>query len=144
MLKNKSILLIGGVALVAIGVLLWPSISGEEKLIERVQCITSERFHIHTELKIFVDGQEEVVPANIGIKPGCTRELHTHDIDGEIHVESAVDRGYKFSDFLWAWDESLDRPGYSLVMTVDGEETTNPDFVMKDKQQIVLNYTKNQ
>jgi len=43
--------------------------------------------------------------------------------------------------FLSVWSKSLERSGYTLKMTVDGAETTDSGFVMKDKQQIVLNYT---
>ena len=107
----------------------------------RVQCLTSEVFHIHPTLKILVDSKEEPVPANIGIIPGCTYELHTHATDGIIHVESAVDRGYTFADFLAVWQKPLLRDGYTLKMTVDGKEALDPNFVMKDNQQIILNYS---
>ena len=117
---------------------------------QRVQCLTSELFHIHPELTILVDpstgsGQavKELVPANIGIIPGCTYELHTHTTDGIIHVESAIDRGYVFSDFLYVWQKPLLREGYTLKMTVGGQETIDPNFVMKDGQQVVLKYAKN-
>lgn len=105
-------------------------------------CLTSEIFHIHPHLQILVDGKAEPLPGNIGILPGCTRELHTHATDGIIHVESAVDRGYTFADFLSVWGKSLFRNGYTLKMTVDGQETSALDFVLKDGQQITLEYTK--
>ncbi|MBI2506582.1 MAG: hypothetical protein HYW00_00330, partial [Candidatus Colwellbacteria bacterium] len=54
----------------------------------------------------------------------------------------AVDRGYTLADFLSVWDKPLLREGYTLKMTVDGKETTDPNFVMKDDQQIVLEYTR--
>ena len=108
---------------------------------QRVQCLTSELFHIHPELAILVNGKQEVVPANIGIIPGCTYELHTHTTDGIIHVESAVDRGYAFADFLSVWGEPLLREGYTLKMTLDGQEIANSNFVMKDGQKIILNYS---
>ncbi len=109
---------------------------------KRVPCLASEVFHIHPHLTISVDGKGESVPANLGILPGCTRELHTHATDGIIHVESAVDRGYVFTDFLSLWKKPLLREGYTLKMTVDGKETLDPNFVMKDGQQIVLTYTR--
>ena len=105
-----------------------------------VPCLTSEAFHIHPQLTILVDGKKEVLPADIGISPGCTRELHIHADDGVIHVESAVDRGYVFADFLSVWGGSLERPGYSLKMTVDGQVVSDSNFVMKDEQEIILKY----
>ncbi len=106
-----------------------------------VPCLTSEAFHIHPRLTVLVDGKKEAVPANIGVVPGCTRELHTHDTDGVIHVESIVDRRYTFANFLSVWGESLERPGHSLKITVDGKATTGPDFLLKDGQEIFLEYT---
>jgi len=131
---------------VVLGLFIVPSLlsgndSNDTSDVSGVYCIYSEVFHIHPHLQILVDGVEEIVPANIGIELGCTRELHTHEPDGEIHIEAAKDRGYKFSDFLSVWGKSLERSGYTLKMTVDGAETTDSGFVMKDKQQIVLNYT---
>lgn len=106
-----------------------------------VPCLASEAFHIHPQLTVLVDGKEESVPANIGILPGCTRELHTHATDGVIHVESAVDRGYTFADLLSVWQKPLLREGYTLRITVDGKETTEPNFILKDNQQIILEYS---
>ena len=79
-----------------------PEYVSAEQIVEAtgVQCLTSEEFHIHPHLVIKIDGIEEPLPANIGIYTNCTQELHTHEADGIIHVESAVDRGYVFQDFL--------------------------------------------
>jgi len=126
--------LVGGLVIVALGLFIVPSLlsgsdSNDTSDTSGVPCIYSEVFHIHPHLQILVDGKEEAIPAGIGIEPGCTRELHTHEPDGEIHIEAAKDRGYKFS-------------GYTLKMTVDDAETTDTGFVMKDKQHILLNYTK--
>ncbi len=107
-----------------------------------VPCLTNEAFHIHPHLTISLAGKGESVPANIGILPGCTREIHTHATDGIIHIEAAVDRGYTFTDFLSVWGKPLLRDGYKLKIKVDGQEVTDPKFVMKDGQQIVLEYKK--
>ncbi len=117
------------------------AVSNNETM-KSVPCLASEAFHIHPQLKILVDEKSEAVPGNIGILPSCTRELHTHATDGIIHVESAVDRGYTFADFLSLWQKPLLREGYTLKMTVDGQEATNPNFIMKDGQQIILEYEK--
>ena len=109
-------------------------------------CLTSEVFHIHPQLTISVDGKGESLPADLGILPGCTRELHTHAADaagGIIHVESAVDRGYVLTDFLSVWGKTLVREGYTLKIIVDGKESADPNFVMKDGQKIILNYSSN-
>lgn len=106
--------------------------------------------HIHPELKIFVDGTPEVVPANIGL--GLQhRVLHTHETDGIIHVESQDKREYTLGDFMSVWGKAILRPGYTVTMTVDGapfdsaqgklsSEMSNLKF--KEGQKIVLTYTK--
>ena len=145
MLKNKSILWILGLLLVVGGLLAWPMFSNtseDNDNVTGVRCLVNESFHIHPHLQILVDGISEVLPGNLGVEPGCIRELHTHATDGDIHIESATDRGYRLSDFLLVWKQPLERSGYTLKMTVDGIETTDTSFVMKDKQQIILNYTK--
>lgn len=149
MLKNKSIFWVvgSGVAVFGLFVILSLSSGSDSKDTNDVSgapCIYSEVFHIHPHLQILVNGQEEIIPADIGVEPGCTREIHTHKTDGEIHIEAAKDRGFKFSNFLSVWGKSLQRPDYLLTMTVDGVETTDTSFVLKDKQQIILSYTKTQ
>ena len=139
--------MVGGLVIVALGLFIVPSLlsgsdSNDTSDTSGVPCIYSEVFHIHPHLQILVDGKEEAIPAGIGIEPGCTRELHTHEADGELHIEAAKGTGYKFSDFLSVWGKSLERTGYTLKMTVDDAETTDTGFVMKDKQHILLNYTK--
>jgi hypothetical protein len=118
------------------------SSSQEPREAKGVPCLTSEIFHIHPHLTILVDGKEEPVPANIGILPGCTREIHTHAADGVIHIEAAADRGYTFADFLTVWGQSLERPGYRWELTVNGQTTTNLNFLLRDGQQIELKYIK--
>lgn len=145
MLKNKSILWVVGLLLVVGGLLAWPMFSNtpeDNNNITGVRCLVNESFHIHPHLQILVNDTAEILPTGIGIEPGCIREIHTHAADGDIHIESAADRGYKFSDFLLVWKQPLDRSGYTLKMTVDGILSTDTSFVMKDKQQIIFNYTK--
>ena len=149
MLKNKSLFWVVGSVVAVLGLLIMLSLSSgsdsnDTSNVSGAPCIYSEVFHIHPHLQILVNGQEEVIPAGIGVEPGCTREIHTHKPDGEIHIEAAKDRGFKFSDFLSVWGKSLERPDYTLKMTVNGTETTDAGFVMKDEQQIILNYTKAQ
>ncbi len=101
--------------------------------------------HIHPDLHILVDGVPDVVPANIGITQGCVAELHTHDTDGVIHVETVTPGRLDeltLADFFAVWGESLSRDGYSYTVTVDGVPITDLSSVhFKDKQQIELSYT---
>jgi len=106
-----------------------------------VPCLTSEEFHLHPHLTIKIDESEEPLPANIGVFAGCTQELHTHDPDGTIHVESDTDKGYIFQDFLNVWGLGLQQPEFITRLTVDGEYNENDtNFKLEDGQEILLEF----
>jgi hypothetical protein len=70
--------------------------------------------HIHTTLKVVVDGKEKEVPAFIGIDEasGKIAALHTHDASGLIHLESAKENDdYTLEQFLTVWGMPEDAPG---------------------------------
>jgi len=106
-----------------------------------VPCLTSEVFHLHPHLTITIGGVEEPLPVNIGVFSGCFQELHTHDADGVIHVESDVDKGYTFADFLNVWGIGLEQSGYITRLTVDDEFNENDiNFKLEDEQEILLEF----
>ncbi|MBI1838855.1 MAG: hypothetical protein HYR95_00945 [Candidatus Colwellbacteria bacterium] len=149
MLKDKFLLIvIGGVVLVA-GLAIVLNFSGEPTSGETsnnagVPCLIASmplQQHIHPHLTIEVDGKDEALPVNIGLG-ACEKAIHTHDDTGEIHVEAQDTREYTLGDIFNAWGRSINRDGYNLKMTVDGVEVTDHGFILKDKQQIILNYTR--
>ena len=100
--------------------------------------------HIHPELKIKIDDKDVVIPANIGLKD-CERALHTHDTSGTIHVEAQDAQSYTLGDFYSVWGEKIEKVGYNLEVTVNEKTKTIEELnslVLKDKQQIILIYTK--
>lgn len=136
-------------AVVLIGLIIWQkynNIAGEQsaQVASTVPFVVSNVpivQHSHPELKIFVDGEEEKIPANIGL--GLQhRVLHTHDPDGVIHVEAQDMRAYTLGNFFDVWGKTIEREGYEVVMTVDGASSGEfEELVLKDKQKIVLEYT---
>lgn len=153
--KNKSGLIVGIViAVVLIALFAIPRIThpkGEAiakwndsgiECIDEVNVPLREHFHPH--LTILVDGKMEPMLSQIGIVPGCVAEVHTHDASGTIHVESPnANKKFALQDFFTVWGQTIARSGYKLEMKVDGlvnEELGDLD--LKDKQEIVLNYTK--
>jgi hypothetical protein len=44
--------------------------------------------HHHVRLWIYVDGQQQTVPADIGLSQSVASPLHTHDESGLVHIES--------------------------------------------------------
>jgi hypothetical protein len=89
--------------------------------VDGISCEVDEQllFHIHSHVRMYVDGQENLVPAGIGIGPplqmigavvvggSCFSWLHTHDESGIIHVESPVQRTFTLGDFFDIWGQPL-------------------------------------
>jgi len=100
--------------------------------------------HIHPHIAIIVDGEEEIIPLNIGITNQCMAEVHTHDTTGTIHVE-ATRRGkiFTLNDFFGVWGKTIERDGYDFLMTVNGEQSSESGaLILGDKQEILLKYKK--
>ena len=149
MSKNNltTYVIIAVVVLVLGGLFAYPRLkSGGQGYAGNLPCLAPnlpEVQHEHPNLKIIVDGKDETIPANIGLSGSCHRPLHTHDATGVIHIESQVVRDYKLGEFFEVWGQPLQKIGYELEMTIDGQLNSElENLIMKDKQEIVLKYTK--
>ena len=113
--------------------------------------------HVHAHLDVFVDGKPVTVPSGIGIKidnpavrrftepdgsvsyggidlcnEACISPLHTHDVSGMIHTESADPKPNNLGELFTEWDVPLDAscvanycsPATPIAIYVDGELTT--------------------
>ena len=108
--------------------------------------------HFHPLLKVYVNGRQIPVPANIGIDP--TQDamqmagLHTHDTSGTIHVEGVP--GARLSQFLGIWGVPLSASqlgpyrasgGNAVRMWVDGKPSTAfGQLRLADRQRIVVSF----
>lgn len=66
--------------------------------------------HFHAHLDIFVDGKPVEVPAEIGIDHARRQisPLHSHDVTGVIHIESADPKAtFSLGQFFTEWQVSL-------------------------------------
>src|SRR5204863_9173790 len=63
--------------------------------------------HIHTHLSILVNGQNQVIPADVGVGAGGELPMHTHDDSGTIHIESPVARAFTLQNFFTVWGRSF-------------------------------------
>lgn len=108
------------------------------------------KLHIHSHLHIFIDGEEQIIPANIGIAPNFMRPLHTHDLDNEIHMEGPCPRDFRIEEFFYVWgkefnsqcifDKCTDKGELKMsVNGIDNKEFEN--YVMKDGDDIVIDYS---
>ena len=109
-------------------------------------------YHIHPELRIFIDDEKVKVPENIGIDLQNQRisPLHTHDDSGIIHVEAPEPVDFTLEQLFQEWDVGLDEDciatycaddTHQFVTFVDDERVPDPtEVVFEDEQQIVLWY----
>ena len=129
-------------------------------------------YHVHAHLDVFVDGQHITIPAGIGIdisNPGvqqftdggqisyggiegcdrpCISPLHTHDVTGIIHTESATEVGNTLGQFFIEWRQRLDAscvasycgPAEKIEVYIDGEHYSgNPaDIGLSDHREIAI------
>ena len=64
-------------------------------------------YHIHAQLTVILpSGVTAQVPANIGVKEQCMYWLHTHELDGKLHVEAPDETVATLADFLEIWRRS--------------------------------------
>ena len=107
--------------------------------------------HIHSDLQIFVHGNQETVPADIGITNTTIQSLHTHDASGAIHMESSKARTFTLGELFDVWGVRFTQSclgaycnggGNTLQVFVNGqEETGDPtQIAMNDQDVIVVAY----
>lgn len=147
-----------------VGLILWGVLSSEKKnndiSLEKTSrevaltCTTdmATQFHIHSELKIFINGKEEIIPSNIGVTPECMNSIHTHDAIGTLHVEAPVKKDFALGDFFAVWKKEFNRnqildskvDSTSLIeVTVNGKEVdTYENTLLNDGDKIIINYLK--
>jgi hypothetical protein len=95
--------------------------------VDGVSCERLEHFayHIHVHLTIFVGGKAFAIPFGIGIAGPlggvrtaagpfvttgrCFMWLHTHALDGVIHIESPTQHTYTLAQFFAVWGQPLGR-----------------------------------
>lgn len=106
------------------------------------------QFHIHPELSIIIRGEQQTIPANIGVTETCMNSLHTHDATGILHVEAPVQKDFTLADFFAVWQQPFDADHIldatrtaqeTLVVTINGEPVaTYGDTPLRDKDKIVI------
>ncbi len=111
-------------------------------------------YHVHAVLRVYVDGGQVPVPANIGIEPevSAMASTHTHDTSGIIHIESSERYPFTLGQFFTIWGvkfTSTQLGGYLagngnvLSVYVNGKPVANPvGYVMAPHDAIVVGYGK--
>lgn len=129
-----SLLLIGGIA--------WSSnLAKNDPTI-----IATNGLHWHPRLAIYVKGEKQEIPANVGL--GAVHlPMHTHSedsADGVIHLEfggTVRTKDILLGNFFTIWNKDMRSLGTNMRMMVNDQENTEyENYVMHDGDQIVLNY----
>lgn len=108
--------------------------------------ISRNGLHWHTELSVYVRGEKQEIPPNLGI--GAVHQpMHTHTEDaaqGVIHLEfqGLVKKSdVTLGKFLKIWGKDMNSFGTNVKMTVNGQENTElENYVMQDGDKIELRY----
>jgi hypothetical protein len=129
-------------------------------------------FHVHAHLDVFIDGSAVVVPAGIGINvtdpavkhgewnggatyggiAGCSQPcispLHTHDVSGVIHTESATRTPNRLGQFFTEWGVAFGgscvgqycTPATPFVLYVNGARYSGnvADIQLTDRKEIAV------
>ncbi len=155
-----TIVLVAAILIAALGfVMLWrDGIESESTKSSKTNrevalaCTTdmATQYHIHPILRIIVNGNEQLVPADIGVRSTCMNALHTHDMVGTIHVESPEQRDFTLGDFFAVWEQPFSKDkllsyvadeNRHIRVTVNGKEVdTYENTLLKDGDQIVISY----
>ena len=109
--------------------------------------------HIHSDLKIKIDGKDFPIPTNIGIQTGIMRPIHTHDSSGEVHIEGPYARDFTIGEFFEIWNKTFNSTcifehctgagnASELKMLINGQENKQfENYTMRDSDEIVIEYT---
>ena len=105
--------------------------------------VSRSGFHWHPELAIYVKGEKQELPPNIGI--GAVHQpIHTHDDSdqGIVHMEfssSVRKQDATLGKFFQNWGQDMRAFGSNMRMTVNGEENAEyGNYVMRDQDKIEL------
>jgi hypothetical protein len=111
-------------------------------------------YHVHAALRVYVNGKQIPVPADIGIEPEATSlaSLHTHDTSGVIHIESSEKYPFTLGQFFTIWGVKFTNTqlgsyvasgGNMLTVYANGKPLSNPaGYVMNPHDDIVVGYGK--
>lgn len=111
-------------------------------------------YHVHAQVKVFVNGKPMTVPNNIGIdqEKGFLSSLHSHDEKGIVHMEAVEPYPFTVGQFFTIWGVKFTptqlgafRPGNGLVLEtyLNGKKVPNgPQTQLKQSDRVVVGFGK--
>ncbi len=140
-------------------------ITNVQQTVQRAEVISKTGIHWHPQLAIYIKGQKQEIPANIGIGKQYASskwydpmmsmtDFHTHDSSGELHwevMEGPVTKDHvTLKAFFEVWGKTFnanqildarDRADGTVKMFVNGQPNTKfEDYQVKDKDRIEIRY----
>ena len=108
--------------------------------------------HLHPHLTLTFNGENLVIPAGIGLSEKGMRVIHTHETDGNLHIESPYAHQFYLGDFFTIWGKRLTNEcafefctdeENILKFYVNGEESPlGPKIPLYDLDKIEMVYEK--
>lgn len=149
--------IVGGIAVLTVVILIGGVFflsRGSGSSIPKDQVVTQTGLHWHPKLSIYIKGEKQEIPSNVGI--GTIHEpIHTHDDakDGVLHMEMkgvVSKEDTKLGNFFRIWGKELNSSKLfdkingsegTVKMTVNGQESKDfENYLMKDKDSIEIRY----
>ena len=104
--------------------------------------------HYHANLTIVIRGENQTVPANTGVIPGCMRGIHTHDDTGKLHIETPESMEARLEHFFEIWEQPFTSTsllnatageGETITLTVNGVLVDDPqNHLIVNGQDLVI------
>jgi hypothetical protein len=116
--------------------------------------LNEQIFHIHSLLRVYVNGDQVTVPAEIGLdaQDQVFSPLHTHDTSGIIHMEADQKFPFTLGEFFAVWGVKFSNDGIgsftdngndTLQVYVNGKKISDPvNYVMQEHDNIVVGFGK--
>ena len=116
--------------------------------------ISETIYHVHAQMKIFINGKQSPIPNNIGIDPDSQflSSLHTHDEKGIVHMEAVEPFPFTVGQFMAVWGVTFSptqiggyKVGGGLVLEtyLNGKKVPNgPQTQIRQGDRIVVGFGK--
>ena len=142
-MKKNTLLILGAVVVIG-GLLLWSQAAQRSD----DSVIAQNGLHWHPTLAIYMDGELQEIPANIGLG-AVHAPMHTHDEDvgdGVIHLEFngvVKEEDTRLGVFFASWGKDVSSAVGTLEsMKVNGVENTEfENYALKEGDRVELYYT---
>jgi hypothetical protein len=120
--------------------------------LENDPVISHTGIHFHPKLDIYIKGQLQPLPADVGLRP-IEHPIHTHDTDNIIHLEFSgltTLNNTRVQEFFKIWDKQFNSncifdycngSSGTVKMFVNGQPNTDFEkYPMKDDDKIEIRY----